>query len=195
MIRSLFGGARFPGAGLWGARTVLLVALSGVAVLSCARRADVPTVATPAAVVTDTVRGTLELIGNLPLAQLIVRWGMTPSDAVAVSGPAAESLGGLTGLEVMVRGHYGDSVLTASPAGLRGFVAEEFVVRAGDNGVAAHDGVVANRGGRWVLIAADGAELPAPFLPDALRHQEGTRVYLLGPLNAPPVGHGVVRNK
>jgi hypothetical protein len=94
----------------------------------------------------------------------------------------------------MVRGREGDVVLTASPTGLRGFVAEEFVVRAGD-GVVAHDGVVALRDGNWVLVTSDGSVVQTPFLPDALRHQEGVRVYLLGPLTAPPAGYGVVRTK
>lgn len=171
-----------------------LILLCASVVLSCARRVDTNPADSTAMAPSDTVRGTLELTGNLPLAQLILRWGNEPGDAVALSGPAAESLAGLTGLEVMVRGREGEVVLTASPTGLRGFVAEEFVVRAAD-GVVAHDGVVALREGAWVLVMSDGAEVATPFLPDALRHQEGVRVYLLGPLTAPPAGYGVVRTK
>jgi hypothetical protein len=171
----------------------IVLAAGTIIASGCARRVDTPPPAVPVVAQIDSVRGTLVLTGNLPLAQLIVRWGSGVAEAVALTGPLTESLAGLTGLEVMVRGGYGEFVASASPAGLRGFVAEDFVVRAGDDGTPAHDGVIAHQDGRWVLMGHGGAVLAAPFLPDALRHQEGTRVYLLGPLSAPPLGYGVIR--
>lgn len=162
-----------------------------LSLLSCARRTEAVPAVDVAAAQSDTLRGVVELTGSLPRSQLILRWGAGPSDGAALSGRAAELLSGLTSLEVIVRGRWGQFSPEASPSRLRGFVVEQFLVRAGD-GFPAHDGVVAFRDGKWVLVSTDGVQTATPFLPDALRQQQGVRVYLLGPLNKPPHAYGVV---
>jgi hypothetical protein len=62
----------------------------------------------------------------------------------------------------------------------------------GADGEAAVDGVLASEGGRDVLVTADGRRLPVPHLPPHVRGRTGLRVWLTGPLDAPPHAFGVV---
>lgn len=165
-----------------------VIALASLAGVACARAA-VPGAGAGASPAPDTARGIVQLTGNLPGASLqLVSAPGHPGAALTLAGADSGLLLPLSGLEVMVEG-VRDTVAQV-PLPPR-FVVRAFTVRAVD-GTPAHDGVLAREGAGYVLLTRDGARRPLPFLPPALRGQEGARIFLAGPLSAAPATYGVI---
>lgn len=142
----------------------------------------------PAGIERDTVRGVLSVIGAEPLTAIV----LAPSGggaALAIEGPPALALRGLSRLEVMVAGRATSRKSAASPASYV-FDADTFVVRAA-GGVAAHDGVVVKDAGAFYL-GGGVSRTAVPFLPASLQGQLGVRVFLVGPLDRAPIAYGTI---
>lgn len=136
----------------------------------------------------DSVRGVLSVVGPEPLTALL----LTPTSggaAVAIEGSQALVMRGLSHLEVTAMGRMTSRRSASSPMSSV-FEADTFVVRASDR-VEAHDGLIARDGDRFLLVSGD-SRTAAAFLPVGLRSRLGARVYLVGPLNRPPVAYGVI---
>lgn len=164
----------------------LLLAVGTSSVLGgCAARAA----ATDRAVVGDTLRGIVQLVGTAPGVVTLVGSGAGAAPlAVLVEGAAA--LRAAAGLEVMVEGARSgtsDVLPIATPA----FTVRRFAVRAVD-GVAAVDGTLARDGERLVLQFADGRRVALVAPPAAFQDLVGARVFWVGPLDRAPSAYGVL---
>lgn len=161
----------------------LLLALT-VAAHACSTRQESPSgdsgVGTGAPV-TDTVVGTLSVVGSEPatLVSLLPRGG---APAVILGGSALPDLRRAAGTEVWVSGTRSDA---------RSMDVTRFEVRS-VHGIPAVDGVIAREGESFVLITQDGRRVPVPRLPHELRERVGARVWLAGPLERDPELFGVV---
>ena len=145
------------------------------------------------ATATDTARGIVRIVGNEPVATLVLE--TTPGSAaplLALGGEAADLLRGVAGLEVKVEGRLTtERVPSAAPGGAPLFQASRFVVRASD-GAPAADGLLIVRDGDHVLRLTEGGERRIAVLPPALRDRVGARVFLVGPLDRMPSAFGVI---
>lgn len=138
----------------------------------------------------DTVRGVVSTVGTEPVVEVVI--ATTPGPRLVVTGGQTARLRSLGKVEVMLSGRYpGLRSMTAAPGGLRAFEADRFIVRAAD-GIPAYDGVIHQEGARYFLISASGRRWAADFLPESLRALVGSRVFLAGPLSAPPAAYGVI---
>ncbi len=147
--------------------------------------------ATPA----DSVRGILTLVGNEPGAVLLITAPRGGGEAVSLVGAQSVMLARAVGVEVVAFGRRtGARNPAAGPRGAVVFNAASFVVRAAD-GVPATDGLVVSSGGVLSLRLADGRVVPAPMLPASLRRMVGARVWVAGPLDAPPQAYGVIADR
>lgn len=135
----------------------------------------------------DSVRGVLAVVGAEPLTALLVV--PTTGAAVAIEGSQAMVMRGLSRLEVTAIGRLVSRRSSASPTSMV-FETDTFVVRASDR-VEAHDGLIARDGDRFFLLRGD-SRVAVAFLPAALRGRLGVRVYLVGPLDQPPVAYGII---
>ena len=142
----------------------------------------------------DGARGIVQVVGSEPLTTIILvpAPGM-PGETLILVGADTARLRPLSGLELVVSGRRLPAVTGALPRPTPAMNVSKFVVRAA-NGVAAVDGVVVEDGGRFYIVDAGRVRHEAPHLPLALRLQAGTRVYLIGPLGAAPVGYGAIRS-
>ena len=141
------------------------------------------------AVTRDSVRGVLTVVGAEPLTALLLA-PVGGGAAVAIEGSQAAVMRGLSRLEVTAMGRMTSRRSPASPMSSV-FEADTFVVRAADR-VEAHDGLLARDGDRFLLLSGE-SRIAAAFLPVALRSRLGARVYLVGPLDRPPVAYGVIQ--
>ena len=146
----------------------------------------------PTAAATDTVRGVLTAVGSEPLTALVIT---TTNDRVVLAGTTADDvqmLRNVVGLELMVRGtRTGSRSAAAAPQPVPVFRVSTFVVRSAE-GYAAVDGVVSNADNAFSLLLADGRRVSTPRLPASLRQKIGMRVFVAGPLDAPPISYGII---
>ncbi len=148
---------------------------------------------TSAAAARDTVRGIVALVGNDPLTTLV----LTTRDRErlildARTNPAMQSVRNVLGLDIMVRGLRTDERSAgAAPQPLPVFRMAQFTVRAAD-GYAAYDGIVTRENSTFSLRLADGTRVATPRLPTALQNKIGARVFVAGPLDAPPISYGII---
>ena len=89
----------------------------------------------------------------------------------------------------------GADVLVSGPRDNSGHMTvRSFVVRSVD-GAPALDGMLQERGGRYVLVTNDGREHAITSPPEALKQQVGSRVWVTGSLGTGAVIFGVIRAK
>jgi hypothetical protein len=157
-----------------------LVWTCALAAAACAQAGPPPPAWGTAAVATDTLRGTVEVVGSEPgtSVALLMDGG---ARAVTLVGERP-LLDRLAGLEVAVWG---------APLRPGVFRVERVAVRA-SGGVPALDGVLAREGGVWMLVAGDGRRTPVPHLPPELQAMPGAHVWLTGPTSAPPQSYGII---
>lgn len=148
---------------------------------------------TPVTAAGDTLRGVLTAVGNEPLAALVI----TTRDGgryvlEATTDGEARMLRNVVGLELMVRGaRTGAQSAAAAPRPIPVFGMSGFVVRSAD-GHPTVDGVVSRTNDAYVLLVADGRRVPVPRLPVTLQQRIGARVFVAGPLDAPPISYGII---
>ena len=141
----------------------------------------------------DTVRGTLTLVGNEPLGELILT-PLDQSEVLSIAGSQRTQLRQLRKVDIMAGGRFtGQRSYTASPRGARVFEADTFAVR-GMDGVPALDGIIVQQNSRYYLLV-NGRRLPVEYMPKALQGKLGARVFLAGPLEAPLIYYGVILEK
>ncbi len=169
----------------------MAIAVSAVSGSACHRpsRGQPTDTAVPARA--DSAAGIVQLVGSEPMTLTLAPPAGTAGETLVLGGTAANTLRPLAGLGVAVFGSYTASDPGAMPTPARGFHVTRFVVRSAD-GVAAHDGVIAESGSAFQLVRADGSRVDVPHLPPSLHGRVGTRIYLVGPLTAPPVAYGVI---
>jgi len=143
----------------------------------------------------DTLRGTLQRVGNDPVSVLVLMVNAS-ADAnatpYALRGTQRALLERVTGLELVVRGtQTTERDMQAAPRGAAVFRVQEFEVRASE-GVAAVDGVVSVQDGAYALVTQSGRRVSTPQLPAELRNQIGARVFLTGALQQPPSAYGII---
>lgn len=138
-----------------------------------------------------SARGLVSVVGSEPAtAVLLTAEGHAP---VALVGEQATLLRAVAGLEVEVTGYpAGGAAVPAAPPGTDVVDVLRFTVVAHE-GVAAVDGTIERDGGTFYLRLADGRRVATPALPPLLRDRVGARVYLAGPLDAPPRAWGIIR--
>lgn len=129
----------------------------------------------------DTLRGTIQVVGSEPATWVVLQ---RPGQRAVTLLGRREELAQVAELEVVVRG---------TAAGDR-FHVQAFRVRAA-HGVPAVDGVLERADGGAVLVTADGQRLLVRHLPEALRDQFGSRLWIAGPLDRPPDTFGVIRSR
>jgi hypothetical protein len=140
-----------------------------------------------AAVVRDSVRGVLSVVGAEPLTALL----LTPARgaAVAIEGSQAVVMRGLSRLEVTAMGRMTTRRSSSSPMSYV-FEADTFVVRAADR-VVAYDGIVVQAADGFYLVSGD-SRVSVAYLPAALRDRLGARVFVVGPLDRAPIAYGTI---
>lgn len=146
------------------------------------------------AVVVDTLRGTLAIVGSEPLTEVVLRPAAGGTEVV-LQGDAVPELRRVAGLEVWVAGSdAGPAAASAAVAapGARAFRVERFEVRAAD-GVPAVDGILVVVDDVAYLRVAGGAEHRIAHLPAALRGKVGARIWLSGRLDGNIEAFGVIR--
>ncbi|HEY0023808.1 MAG TPA: hypothetical protein VGB24_12890 [Longimicrobium sp.] len=148
-----------------------------LALLACTRGTPAPA---GKAVLADSLRGTVDVVGSEPATWVVLRVDGGTRD-VALDGDAGV-LRRLTGLEVTVWGE--------RAAGGR-FAVARVAVRSA-SGVTAVDGILAREGEGFALVTEDGRRLPIARLPETLRSAVGARVWLAGPLDRAPDSFGVI---
>lgn len=181
------------------ARTRRLATLGCVilAATACHRRSGesqgaASTPAAGSAALADSARGTLLLVGNEPVATLLLAGADRNTEPLALTGALLPVLRRVVGLDLAIFGQLtGARAANASPRGAAVFDVKTFEVRAAD-GVAAHDGIVEFRSSTWMLRLADGRELAVASMPPLLRQQIGARVWIAGSLNVAPVSYGLI---
>jgi hypothetical protein len=131
---------------------------------------------------TDTVRGTIRVVGNAADEQVIVR----PSGggtAVTLLGSQSAALGRLSGVDAWISG---------KRDGAKRMTVDRFLVRSVD-GVPAIDGtLIARDGGYAIITTADHAEHPIVNPPAALKGRIGQRVWITGDPQATIAAFGVI---
>jgi hypothetical protein len=158
-----------------------------LALAACAREVPAPgtAVASAAAAVpgvfADSLRGTLRVTGPEPGVVFVV---VDAAERAFVVQGDRSVLERLSGLEIVVFG------TRAADA----FQAAAVAVRA-DGGVPATDGVLAEEGGRDVLVMRDGTRRVVARLPRALRGRAGAWVWLAGPLDGDIESFGVIADR
>ena len=167
-----------------GALAVALVTL----VAGCGNRAELngsrgssPAVdpAPAAALAVDTVRGTIAVVGADPTTRVIVR---APAGILTVTGPLADTLRAISGIDVRLVGH------RSEPGELHGTA---FRVRAVD-GVPADDGVLELEGETAVLRGPEGERARFTPAPLALRRLVGRHVWISGRPGETPEAWGLI---
>ena len=135
----------------------------------------------------------LTSVGSEPLTALVLT--ISKGERLVLNVPAgsdARALQNVLGLELTVWGTAtGERSAAAGPQPLPVFSIRTFVVRSAD-GHAAYDGVVSRTDNVFVLLLADGSRVGVPWLPRTLQQKIGARVYVAGPLDAPPISYGVI---
>lgn len=164
-------------------RSVALLSL--VVCLACARsdrRSASPETSTEGDVATDTLRGTIAVVGAEPTTVVTLR-PRSGTREIQLSGQDRSALGRLSGVDVWVSGEL-DSA--------RGRMeVHRFEVRSVD-GIPAADGVLEMEDERAVLVRPDGQRLRINNPPNALLQHVGTRVWVSGNLDEEPVAFGVI---
>ena len=133
---------------------------------------------------TDTVRGTISVVGSAVDEQVIVRpsGGGAP---VTLLGSQSALLGRLSGVDAWISG---------KRDGGRRMTVDRFLVRSVD-GVPAIDGtLIARDGGYAIVTTADHAEHPIVNPPPALRSHVGARVWVTGALETGAITFGVIND-
>lgn len=134
------------------------------------------------------MRGIVQVVGAEPLADVVLA---AAGGQVALQGAEAERMRPLAGLEAVAFGTRLSAPAGAAPRASDAMIVSSFIVRAAD-GVPAVDGVLGSVGGTFVIVTREGVRHQVPHLPTTLRAQVGARVYLAGPLTAPPNAYGVI---
>lgn len=157
-----------------------LILPCALAALACARAAPAGGGSASTPLPVDSLRGTVEVVGSEPATSiaLLLDGGRR---AVTLQGERP-LLDRLATLEVTV---WGERVRPGV------FRVDRFAVRAAD-GVAAVDGVLAQEGGGWALVTADGRRHSISRLPQALAGMAGARVWIAGPIDRPNT-FGIIR--
>lgn len=158
------------------ALALLTAAATAIACGGGSPAADSTTGASPVA---DTVRGIVSEVGSFPMISVVVQ--PASDGAVTITGALAGEIGRAAGAEVRVSGKRSAHSLEAT----------SYAVRTVD-GEAAVDGVLAEDGGRLVLLTGAGRRPIARPL-QALRGMIGARVWLVGPLDGTITSYGVLR--
>lgn len=164
-----------------------LAPLALIPLLACARSDNARSSSTPetsdeAEVATDTLRGTIAVVGADPTTMVALRC-RTGGGEVYLSGSDESMLGRLSGVDVWVSGQLDSAE--------RRMEVRRFEVRSVD-GVPAVDGVLEMGEQGLVLIRPDGRHLPIRNAPDELLQHIGARVWISGPLDEEPVAFGVI---
>ena len=143
---------------------------------------------------TDTVRGILQRVGNDPLSVLIL--SSSAGDTVfAVRGALLVQLNRAVGLEVMLAGTRSSTRdYSASPRGAMVFQVAQFFVRRADGQIAV-DGVLNRRDGKYFLVTTLGERKEVAYLPQELRGQVGSWVFLVGALDKAPSAYGILSER
>jgi hypothetical protein len=129
----------------------------------------------------DSVRGTVAVVGSHPMTQVVVRpAGGAPS--VTIVGDGAAGLRSVSGADVVVHG---------TMSGPREFRATSFTVRAVD-GLAAADGILERAGDGYALRLRDGTRRPVVRPSPALVAYLGARVWVTGPADVEPQAFGLI---
>lgn len=135
----------------------------------------------------DTLRGTIAVVGSLPAPMVTLRRS-AGAPSVLLRGDATESLAGLDGIEVEVRGILG------APSALPGptLEVESFRVRAVE-GRPAVDGIVEGTPGGGLRLRVPGGEaIPLEDPPGGIADRIGARVWAVGPPGGPVEAYGVI---
>jgi hypothetical protein len=129
----------------------------------------------------DTLRGTIAVVGSTPMTEVTIRpRGERP---VTLVGGRVEQLRRLSGADVWVVGtRTAEGTLDVS----------RFAVRSVD-GVAATDGMLTSDAGQLYLVTPDGHRHLVISPPPALREQVGARVWISGELAGTVVQFGVIQ--
>lgn len=116
----------------------------------------------------DSMQGTIQLIGTAPALQPVLKVSGL-SAPIAMTGLAASGLQRLEGAEIVVTG------LRTGP---RDIVVSEYVVRR-MHGVQAYDGTLNADGGSYSLTLSDGSGKKwLSSVPESLRGMSGARVWV-----------------
>lgn len=145
---------------------------------ACAPSPDAGDAAASGGAMTDTLRGTVAVVGADPLTRVVLRTGAVGID---LEGPEADTLRRVNGLVVRVEGRLQDSVMTVTG----------FRVREAD-GLPAADGILEIHGDSAVLVTPTGERLQYAPVPSALRAAAGKRVWIAGPVGSEPQAWGVI---
>ncbi|HEY8470554.1 MAG TPA: DUF5818 domain-containing protein [Longimicrobiales bacterium] len=163
-------------------------ALAAMAAFGCngGRSAGEPPGASrAAAVVPDTLRGTVAIVGAEPLARVVLRPAGGGAE-VELVGPQREALARVAGAEVVAVGRPAPGT-TPGPA----LEAVSFTVTAVD-GQPAVDGRLEREAGGLVLVTPDGRRVRLVRPPAALEAWVGARVWVAGPLDREPQAFGMI---
>jgi len=142
-----------------------------------------PDAASAAAV--DTLRGTVAVVGALPLTRVVLRPEGGGAD-IELIGAQRDALARVAGAEVRVVGRQARGT-AAAPA----LEVTSFAVTAVD-GQPAVDGRLEREEGRLVLVTSDGRRIRLVQPPAALEDWVGARVWIAGPLDREPQAFGLI---
>ncbi|MFP4624504.1 MAG: hypothetical protein ACLFRX_10030 [Gemmatimonadota bacterium] len=160
-----------------------LPALVTIALVGCSTRSAEPEadpVRDPprAAAATDTLRGTVVIVGADPLTHVALR---VDGGQVPLDGPASSELRRAGGLELLVEGTREHDR----------FRVTEFRVRSA-HGLPAADGILALEGEDAILTTPGGDRLRYRPAPAALREHAGARVWIAGEPGGEPQAWGIL---
>ena len=156
-----------------------VLALLIVASTGCVAPAPAPPVAASSAESTDSVAGTLRIVGSAPMnVRLVIQ---TPAGTTSVGGPVSEELRRLSGAEVTLAGRREGST----------FVATGYRVRSIDGRPVTLGTVEGAEGPYMRLRTAEGEIVYLVSAPDELR--PGQKVWVQGPRGVIVQSFGTVR--
>jgi len=144
-------------------------------------RPESASTATRPASALDSLCGTVRVVGSEPA--VFVQIEPQGSSPVQVSGAARPSLRFLSGLGVCAYG---------SGSSAEGWMADRLIVRSHE-GEPAVDGVLGERAGAYAVTTEDNREVRLTSLPDALKREGGSRVWVVLDGQGNVKSFGVVR--
>lgn len=138
----------------------------------------------PALSATDSVRGQISIGGGGSCVAALVHLTTKGNELFVLDG-SRDVFAQLIGLEVVVFGKRrnppANHPYLANPI----ITVDSFVIRAAD-GMPTHEGVLRRGPQGSVLETQDGRRIPLLTVPSALKGADGMRVWIAGPLGAPP---------
>lgn len=129
-------------------------------------------------VATDTVRGTVAVVGADPVTHVVLRIG---DGTVSVEGPATDGLRRVNGLGVEAAGRVDGAAMHVT----------DFRVREAE-GLPAADGILEIHGDTAVLIGPGDERRRYTPVPASLRARAGARVWIAGQVGGEPQAWGVI---